>query len=127
MTATPLVETVTATVYVTPPTSNCTGSAVSQSSGAAASVAVPVALVTVVTVVIVVLVGVVVCVKRGRGKFTSDIRSSLDSSSPSDVHYVNAGTRGVHIADRRSTQDSRERAVTIKEVENELYKLNENR
>ena len=90
------------------------------------SVAIPIALVTVITVVIVVMVGVIVCIKRGHWKFTSDVGSSSSASAPTEVHYVNTGTREVRITNR-STESDRERAVTIKEVENELYSLNENR
>lgn len=93
------------------------------------SVAIPVALVTIIVVVIVVLVGIGVCVKtRGRSKLlTGGHRgTSLSSSSAtgSGTHYVNTGTalRGAQIADS-NVDGSRERAVTIKEVENELYQL----
>ena len=123
------VETVTVTVS---PSLNCTPNftpaAADQATQQAASVAIPVALVTVITVVIVVVLGVIVCIKRGRGKLTSDIRHSPHPrlSEPRDVHYINTDTGRVDIADG-NTDGSRERAVTIKEVENELYHLNDDR
>lgn len=127
----PTVETITVSVSI--PSSNCTPSVTAAASGGqatqqAASVAIPVALVTVVTIVIVVVVGVIVCIKRGRGKLASDIRSSRHTSEPTDVHYVNTGIGRVRIGDG-NTDSLRERTVTIKEVENELYQLqlNDNR
>lgn len=118
-------ETVTVTISSS---SNFTVAAADLAIQQAASVAIPVALVTVITVVIVVVLGVIVCIKRGHGKLTSDIRHSTDPhlSEPRDVHYINTGTGRVHIADG-NPDDLRERAVTIKEVENELYQLNDNR
>ena len=128
---------ITRTSFVRPLSSvlslNCTPSvttaAADQATQQAASVAIPIALVTVITVVIVVILGVIVCIKRGRGKLTSDIRRHSPDphlSEPRDVHYINTDTERVHIADG-NTDGSRERAVTIKEVENELYQLNDNR
>ena len=122
----------TVTVMV-PSSSSCTASltpaATDHATQQAASVAIPIALVTVIIVVIVVVLGVIVCIKRGRGKLTSDIRQHSPDphlSEPRDIHYINTDTGRAHIADG-NTDGSRERAVTIKEVENELYQLNDNR
>lgn len=126
--------TTTTTIFVTP-SSTCTpGLTTVTPAGQAAgsqqviSVAIPVALVTIIVVVIVVLVGIGVCVKmRGRSKLLTGGRGvSLSSSSvtASDTHYVNTGTtlRGAQIADS-NVDRARERATTIKAVENELYQL----
>lgn len=129
--------TTTSTVFVTRmPSSTCTPGLTTltpagQTAGSqqVISVAVPIALVTIIVVVIVVLVGIGICVKtRGRSKLLTGGRgiSGLSSSSTTatDTHYVNTGTtlRGAQIAD--SNIDSpRERATTIKAVENELYQL----
>ena len=128
--------TVTTTVFTTPfPT--CTPAPptlipAGQSAGSqqVVSVAIPVALVTIIIVVIVVLVGIGVCVKitRGRSKLlTGRSGTSLSSSlaTASDMHYANTGAalRGAaQIADS-NVDRSRERATTIKAVENELYQL----
>ena len=122
----PLVETVviTTTVMATPP-SDCSMAVAEQSGQQAVSVAIPVALVTIVTVVIVVVLGVLVCVKKGRHKLTSDVGAS--SAPPANVHYINTNTRGGSFAESGNCRNSRERAITIKEVENELYSLNESK
>ena len=138
-TPTPIVATITTTttIFVTP-SSTCTPDLTVTAAGQAGdqqvvSVAIPIALVTVIIVVIVVLVGIGVCIKmRGRSKLLTDRGCGL-SLSPSETaggtHYINTGTaalRGTQIAD--SNIDShRERAVTIKAVENELYQPNSNR
>ena len=120
----PSVETVviTTTVTATPP-SDCSAAAAGQSGSQAVSVAIPVALVTIVTVVIVVVLGVLICIKKGHKKLTSDVGESPGSAPPLNVHYINTGTRGGSFEE----SNSRERSITVKEVENELYLLNENR
>ncbi len=132
----PSVVTVTATTtIIVTPSSTCTPglAAVTPAAQAAGSrqvisVAIPVALATIIVVVIVVLVGIGICVKaRGQSKLLTGGRGisfSSSSATAADTHYVNTGTtlRGAQIADS-NIDSSRERATTIKEVENELYQL----